>query len=111
MSTPGNTDVLSGDQHIADLIAHLERSPQWGHMLVVVTYDENGGIWDHVLHPERRSMGNLRRVFRRSSSRLSRVAAWSIIPPYGDHRTSVPAWLITKAIFLALGIAAGYRSA
>jgi acid phosphatase len=38
---PGNTDVLSGDQHIADLIAHLERSPQWGHMLVVVTYDEN----------------------------------------------------------------------
>src|SRR5947209_11315542 len=32
--------------HIADLIARLEKSPQWGHMLVVVTYDENGGFWD-----------------------------------------------------------------
>ena len=48
----GYTDVLSGDQHIADLIHHLERSPQWPHMLVVVTYDENGGIWDHVAPPK-----------------------------------------------------------
>lgn len=48
----GYTDVLSGDQHIADLIHHLEQSPQWPHMLVVVTYDENGGIWDHVAPPK-----------------------------------------------------------
>jgi len=40
----GYADVLSGDQHIADLIGHLEKSPQWQHMLVVVTYDENGGL-------------------------------------------------------------------
>jgi len=49
---PGYAAVLAGDQHIADLIAHLEKSPQWGHMLVVVTYDENGGIWDHVAPPK-----------------------------------------------------------
>jgi phospholipase C len=49
---PGNTDVLSGDRHIADLIDHLERSPQWPHMVVIVTYDENGGIWDHVAPPK-----------------------------------------------------------
>jgi phospholipase C len=48
----GYADVLSGDQHIADVVAHLERSPQWGHMLVVVTYDENGGFWDHVAPPK-----------------------------------------------------------
>jgi acid phosphatase len=48
----GYTDVLSGDQHIADVIAHLEKSPQWGHMLVVITYDENGGFWDHVAPPK-----------------------------------------------------------
>ena len=59
---PGNTDVLSGDQHIADLIAHLERSPQWGHMLVVVTYDENGGIWDHVAPPKGDRWGPASRV-------------------------------------------------
>jgi acid phosphatase len=48
----GYTDVLAGDRHIADVIAHLEKSPQWAHMVVVITYDENGGIWDHVAPPK-----------------------------------------------------------
>jgi len=48
----GYADVASGDQHLADLVSHLEKSPQWGHMLVVVTYDENGGFWDHVAPPK-----------------------------------------------------------
>ena len=48
----GYADVQSGDQHIADVVAHLEKSPQWAHMLVVVTYDENGGFWDHVAPPK-----------------------------------------------------------
>jgi acid phosphatase len=47
----GYADVVSGDQHLADLVAHLEKSPQWGHMLVIVTYDENGGWWDHAAPP------------------------------------------------------------
>ena len=37
---------------IADVIGHLQKSPQWEHMLVVVTYDENGGFWDHVAPPK-----------------------------------------------------------
>lgn len=49
---PGYTDVRSGDAHIADVIAHLQRSPQWQHMVVIVTYDENGGLWDHVAPPK-----------------------------------------------------------
>src|SRR6185437_16901910 len=48
----GYADALSGDAHIADVIAHLEKSKQWPHMLVIVTYDENGGIWDHVAPPK-----------------------------------------------------------
>ncbi len=48
----GYTDVESGDRHIADVIAHLERSPQWKNMVVIVTYDENGGFWDHVAPPK-----------------------------------------------------------
>jgi acid phosphatase len=48
----GYADVMSGDQHIAEVIAHLEKSPQWAHMLVMVTYDENGGFWDHVAPPK-----------------------------------------------------------
>ena len=49
---PGYTDAMSGDQHIADVVAHLEKSPQWPHMLVLITYDENGGFWDHVAPPK-----------------------------------------------------------
>jgi phospholipase C len=49
---PGYTDVLDGDQHIADVIGHLQKGPQWGHMVVIVTYDENGGFWDHVAPPK-----------------------------------------------------------
>ena len=48
----GYAAVLDGDNHIADVIAHLEKSKQWPHMLVVVTYDENGGFWDHVAPPK-----------------------------------------------------------
>ncbi|WP_186172210.1 acid phosphatase [Burkholderia gladioli] len=48
----GYTDVASGDAHIADVISHLQKSPQWNNMVVVVTYDENGGFWDHVAPPK-----------------------------------------------------------
>ena len=48
----GYADVASGDVHIAEVLKHLEASPQWPHMLVVVTYDENGGWWDHVAPPK-----------------------------------------------------------
>lgn len=48
---PGYADVQNGDRHIAEIIAHLEKSPQWKSMLVIVTYDENGGFWDHAAPP------------------------------------------------------------
>jgi phospholipase C len=38
--------------HIADITAHLQQGPQSPHMLVIVTYDENGGFWDHVGPPQ-----------------------------------------------------------
>jgi phospholipase C len=48
----GYSEVLSATQHLADLIAPLETGPQWPHMLVVVTYDENGGFWGHAAPPK-----------------------------------------------------------
>ena len=48
----GYADIQSGDAHIANVIAHLQKSPQWKHMVVIVTYDENGGFWDHVAPPK-----------------------------------------------------------
>ncbi len=49
---PSYTDVLSGDDHIADLLERLRKSPQWNEMAIIVTYDENGGFWDHVPPPQ-----------------------------------------------------------
>ena len=49
---PGYASLAEGDAHIADVIAKLQASPQWTHMLVVVTYDENGGQWDEVAPPK-----------------------------------------------------------
>ena len=49
---PGYASIADGDAHIADLVARLQASPQWAHMLVVVTYDENGGQWDEVAPPK-----------------------------------------------------------
>jgi phospholipase C len=48
---PGSSDLATGDSHIADLLEHLRISPQWNEMAVIVTYDENGGFWDHVPPP------------------------------------------------------------
>ncbi|WP_297296979.1 acid phosphatase [uncultured Methylovirgula sp.] len=49
---PGYADVLAGDKHLFDIVGHLQKSPQWPHMVVIITYDENGGFWDHVAPPK-----------------------------------------------------------
>ena len=48
----GYSDIESGDQHVANVIQHLKESPQWKDMIVVITFDENGGWWDHVAPPK-----------------------------------------------------------
>jgi len=49
---PGYTDVLSGDTHIAELVAKIKASPLWSSSAIVVTYDENGGFYDHARVPK-----------------------------------------------------------
>jgi phospholipase C len=48
---PGYADVLSGDEHIADLVRRIRRGKLWKNTLIIITYDENGGFWDHVAPP------------------------------------------------------------
>ena len=48
----GYASVADGDQHITEVINKLKASPQWKNMVVVITYDENGGFWDHVSPPK-----------------------------------------------------------
>ena len=48
---PSYANIAEGDEHIDDVLKRLRASPQWGKMLVIVTYDENGGFWDHLPPP------------------------------------------------------------
>ncbi|WP_199032674.1 MULTISPECIES: acid phosphatase [Ralstonia] len=48
----GYANVADGDAHIANVIAQLQKSPQWKNMVIVVTYDENGGFYDHATVPK-----------------------------------------------------------
>jgi acid phosphatase len=53
----GYASVAEGDAHIADLVAKLRAGPQWQHMVIVITYDEFGGAWDHVAPPQADLLG------------------------------------------------------
>ena len=48
----GYASVAEGDAHIAEVVARLQKSPQWKNMLIVITYDENGGFYDHAPVPK-----------------------------------------------------------
>jgi len=53
----GYANLADGDAKIADVIAKLQASPQWSNMVVVITYDEFGGAWDHVVPPKGDQVG------------------------------------------------------
>ncbi|WP_423599351.1 acid phosphatase [Roseateles sp. MS654] len=59
---PGYANIVNADQRIADVVARLQASPQWKNMVIVVTYDENGGQWDHVAPPKGDKLGPGTRV-------------------------------------------------
>jgi acid phosphatase len=48
---PGYADVSTGEHHAVDLIEAVRRSKDWSRTAIIVTYDENGGFWDHVPPP------------------------------------------------------------
>jgi phospholipase C len=59
---PGYAEIATGDRHLAELIAMLQKSPDYKDMLIIITYDENGGSWDHVSPPRRDKWGPGTRV-------------------------------------------------
>jgi phospholipase C len=48
---PGYTSLLRGQQHVADIVAAVKASSAWADSAIIITYDENGGRWDHVSPP------------------------------------------------------------
>jgi phospholipase C len=48
---PSNGDIPLAQLLISDVYSTLASSPQWSSCLLVVTYDEHGGFYDHVPPP------------------------------------------------------------
>ena len=46
-----NYDVALGEQLIHDVYYALRNGPGWNHTLLLITYDEHGGNYDHVAPP------------------------------------------------------------
>jgi acid phosphatase len=50
---PGYADLLQGQQATAAIVHAVQNSADWAHTAIVITYDENGGRFDHVSAPDR----------------------------------------------------------
>src|SRR5919204_4495355 len=48
---PGYTDLLRGQQYVASLVKAVQDSTVWKDSVIIITYDEGGGRWDHVPPP------------------------------------------------------------
>lgn len=49
---PGYSDLQSAELRTTEILGKIENSPQWRHTLVIVSYDEFGGFYDHVPPPK-----------------------------------------------------------
>jgi len=48
---PANSNVERGQNHMLALVRAVQASRYWADAAIVITYDENGGYWDHVAPP------------------------------------------------------------
>ncbi len=48
---PGYSDVANGENHTVELINDVLTGPDGKDAVIIITYDENGGFWDHVAPP------------------------------------------------------------
>ncbi|MDB4916970.1 MAG: acid phosphatase [Gemmatimonadetes bacterium] len=48
----GYADIMTGERHTIELINAVRNGPNWNDTAIIITYDENGGWWDHVAPPK-----------------------------------------------------------
>jgi acid phosphatase len=49
---PGYATLLQGQQHVARIVRAIQNSSAWKDTAIIITYDENGGRYDHVAPPK-----------------------------------------------------------
>jgi len=60
----GYSNVAQGDNEVNTIVTALQTTSSWknGQMMIIITYDENGGVWDHAAPPTRDAWGPGTRV-------------------------------------------------
>lgn len=49
---PGYASIKAADTKLEQIVEAIRSKPKlWGKTVIIVTYDENGGLWDHVSPP------------------------------------------------------------
>ena len=59
---PGYANLQQGQSHVAALVQQVQNSSAWKDTMIVITYDENGGLYDHVAPPVKDRWGPGTRV-------------------------------------------------
>lgn len=80
-----NYNVALGEQLIHDAYYALRNAPNWNQTLLIITYDEHGGCYDHVPPPANavppdNSVGEYGFDFRRFGPRVPTVLISPLIP-------------------------------
>jgi phospholipase C len=80
-----NDDVSKGEQFLHDVYYTVRNSPLWPQTVLVITYDEHGGLYDHVAPPNNavapdNSAGELGFDFQRFGPRVPTVLVNPFIP-------------------------------
>jgi phospholipase C len=73
-------DVVAGEQYLYEIWQALSKSPKWEQTLLIITFDEHGGTYDHVIPPwnaacpdEKSNRGQLGFAFNRFDVRVPTV--------------------------------------
>jgi phospholipase C len=92
-------DIRAGEALIADVYEAVRTSPQWLDTLLLITYDEHGGTYDHVLPGEAVPPDNQisQFTFDRYGVRVPAIIVSPFVPAEPVHtvfdHTSIPATL------------------
>ncbi|KAL2916025.1 hypothetical protein HK105_204449 [Polyrhizophydium stewartii] len=91
-------DLRAGEKLVKELYESLRASPQWNQTLFLITYDENGGFYDHVSPPTGvpapdnipadHSVGDFK--FDRLGARVPAILISPLVPKGGVFRSTVP---------------------
>jgi phospholipase C len=92
-------DVRAGERLIAEVYEALRASPQWERTMLLVTYDEHGGTYDHVPPPAATPPDGYTSQFGfdRYGLRVPSIVVSPFVPPGPVHtlfdHSSIPATL------------------